>query len=170
MSYLECILLATRSGEHAVPGPSCVLHEAVDGGEIPGLDMRAQCSGFLFAMQAADALIVAGRYRRVLVVGCEVHSTGLDKSTAGRDVSVIFGDGAKYVAETDERFEAVIIESPDPVGQARALFSTRFYRNVLRVLTSCGVAVRQAGATMVQGHELSYTTKRMRAACAHMAV
>jgi len=97
VSDLDCILLATLSGEHDFPGTSFFLHEAIDAGEIPCLDLRAQCSGFLFALQTADALIVAGRYRRVLVVGCEVHSTGLDKSTAGRDVSVIFGDGAGAV-------------------------------------------------------------------------
>lgn len=94
---LDCILLATLSAEHDFPGTSFFLHEAIDAGDIPCIDLRAQCSGFLFALQMADALIVAGRYRRVLVVGCEVHSTGLDRSTAGRDVTVIFGDGAGAV-------------------------------------------------------------------------
>lgn len=91
---IDCILLATLSAEHDFPGTSFFLHEAIDAGEIPCIDLRAQCSGFLFALQMADSLIVANRYKRVLVVGCEVHSTGLDLSTEGRDVSVIFGDGA----------------------------------------------------------------------------
>ena len=94
ISDIDCILLATLSPEHDFPGTSFFLHEAIDAGDIPCIDLRAQCSGFLFALQMADALIVAGRYRRVLVVGCEVHSTGLDVSTEGRDVSVIFGDGS----------------------------------------------------------------------------
>jgi 3-oxoacyl-[acyl-carrier-protein] synthase-3 len=94
---IDCILLATLSAEHDFPGTSFFLHEAIDAGEIPCIDLRAQCSGFLFGLQMADALIVAGRYRRVLLVGCEVHSTGLDISTAGRDVTVIFGDGAGAV-------------------------------------------------------------------------
>jgi 3-oxoacyl-[acyl-carrier-protein] synthase-3 len=94
---LDCILLATLSAEHDFPGTSFFLHEAIDAGEIPCIDLRAQCSGFLYGLQMADALIVARRYRRVLVVGCEVHSTGLDVSTAGRDVTVIFGDGAGAV-------------------------------------------------------------------------
>ena len=94
---LDCILLATLSAEHDFPGTSFFLHEAIDAGEIPCIDLRAQCSGFLYGLQMADALIVSGRYRRVLVVGCEVHSTGLDVSTAGRDVTVIFGDGAGAV-------------------------------------------------------------------------
>lgn len=97
VSDLDCILLATLSGQHDFPGTSFFLHEAIEAGEIPCIDLRAQCSGFLYALQMADALIVARRYRRVLVVGCEVHSTGLDKSTAGRDVTVIFGDGAGAV-------------------------------------------------------------------------
>ena len=105
VSDIDCILLATLSAEHDFPGTSFFLHEAIDAGEIPCIDLRAQCSGFLFALQMADALIVAGRYQRVLVVGCEVHSTGLDKSTAGRDVSVIFGDGAG----------AVVLEATDSV-------------------------------------------------------
>jgi 3-oxoacyl-[acyl-carrier-protein] synthase-3 len=97
VSDIDCILLATLSPEHDFPGTSFFLHEAIDAGEIPCVDLRAQCSGFLFALQMADALIIAGRHQRVLVVGCEVHSTGLDKSTAGRDVTVIFGDGAGAV-------------------------------------------------------------------------
>jgi 3-oxoacyl-[acyl-carrier-protein] synthase-3 len=97
VSDIDCILLATLSAEHDFPGTSFFLHESIGAGTIPCIDLRAQCSGFLFALQMADALIVAGRYERVLVVGCEVHSTGLDKSTAGRDVTVIFGDGAGAV-------------------------------------------------------------------------
>lgn len=94
VSDIDCILLATLSGEHDFPGTSFFLHEAIDAGDIPCIDLRAQCSGFLYALQLSDALIAAGRYRRILVLGCEVHSTGLDVSTAGRDVTVIFGDGA----------------------------------------------------------------------------
>jgi len=105
VSDIDCILLATLSGQHDFPGTSFFLHEAINAGEIPCIDLRAQCSGFLYSLQMADALIVAGRYRRILVVGCEVHSTGLDKSTAGRDVTVIFGDGAG----------AVVLEGSDVV-------------------------------------------------------
>ncbi|HEB91439.1 MAG TPA: ketoacyl-ACP synthase III [Deltaproteobacteria bacterium] len=97
ISDIDCILLSTLSGEHDFPGTSFFLHEKIDAGDIPCIDLRAQCSGFLFGLQMADALVVSGRHRRVLVLGCEVHSTGLDKTTAGRDVSVIFGDGAGAV-------------------------------------------------------------------------
>jgi 3-oxoacyl-[acyl-carrier-protein] synthase-3 len=112
VSDIDCILLATLSAEHEFPGTSFFLHEAIDAGDTPCIDLRAQCSGFLFALEMADALIVAGRYRRVLVVGCEVHSTGLDKSTEGRDVTVIFGDGAGAVIL--ERAEG--LDSPGVLG------------------------------------------------------
>jgi len=103
---IDCILLATLSPEHDFPGTAFFLHEAIDAGDTPCIDLRAQCSGFLFSLQMADALITAGRYRRILVVGAEVHSTGLDLSTAGRDVSVIFGDGSG----------AVILEATESAG------------------------------------------------------
>jgi 3-oxoacyl-[acyl-carrier-protein] synthase-3 len=96
-SDLDFILLATLSGEHDFPGTSFFLHERLDAGEIPCIDLRAQCSGFLYGLKMGDALITSGQARRVLVVGCEVHSTGLDVSTEGRDVTVIFGDGAGAV-------------------------------------------------------------------------
>lgn len=110
VSDVDCILLATLSGEHDFPGTSFFLHEALDAGEIPCIDLRAQCSGFLYALQMADALICAQRYDRVLIVGAEVHSTGLDVSTEGRDVSVIFGDGAGAVLL--EGYEAAAATDP----------------------------------------------------------
>jgi 3-oxoacyl-[acyl-carrier-protein] synthase-3 len=69
------------------------------------MDVRNQCSGFLYMLAVADKFVRTGSARRVLVVGAEVHSTGLDLSTAGREVAVIFGDGAAAV---------VVGEEPDP--------------------------------------------------------
>jgi len=97
VSDIDCILLATLSGEHDFPGTAFFLHEAIDAGDIPCIDLRAQCSGFLYALQMGNALVQTGAHHRVLVVGAEVHSTGLDVSTEGRDVTVIFGDGAGVV-------------------------------------------------------------------------
>jgi 3-oxoacyl-[acyl-carrier-protein] synthase-3 len=94
---IDCILLATLSAQHDFPGTSFFLHEALDAGEIPCMDLRAQCSGFLYALNIADSLIISGKYQRVLVVGAEVHSTGIDVSTRGRDVAVLFGDGSGAV-------------------------------------------------------------------------
>jgi len=117
VSDIDCILLATLSGEHDFPGTSFFLHEAIDAGDIPCIDLRAQCSGFLYALQMADALIVAGRHERVLVVGAEVHSTGLDISTEGRDVTVIFGDGSG----------ALLLEATEHDGSGPGLLETRLH-------------------------------------------
>jgi 3-oxoacyl-[acyl-carrier-protein] synthase-3 len=110
---IECVLLATLSSQHDFPGTSFFVHEALDLGEIPCLDLRAQCSGFLYALNIADSLIISGKFNRILVMGCEVHSTGLDISDRGRDVSVIFGDGAGAViveSQPDESDPAAILE------------------------------------------------------------
>lgn len=112
-SDIDCILLATLSAEHEFPGTSFFLHRRLDFGETPCIDLRAQCSGFLYALSFADALVCAGRYERVLVVGCEVHSTGLELADRGRDVSVLFGDGAGAVvieANRDENDPSSLLE------------------------------------------------------------
>jgi 3-oxoacyl-[acyl-carrier-protein] synthase-3 len=101
---LDGIVLATLSPEHEFPGTSFYLHHRLGVPEIPCWDLRAQCSGFLYSLATADAFIRTGSMRRLLVVGCEVHSTGLDLTTRGRDVGVLFGDGAGAVvveANTD---------------------------------------------------------------------
>ena len=96
-SDLDCVLLATLSPEHHFPGTSFFVQDRLGLSETPCVDLHAQCTGFLYSLSFADSLVQAGRYERVLVVGAEVHSTGLDLSTEGRDVSVIFGDGAGAV-------------------------------------------------------------------------
>jgi 3-oxoacyl-[acyl-carrier-protein] synthase-3 len=111
---LDCILLATLSAEHDFPGTSFFLHERLDLDDTPCIDLRAQCSGFLYALSFADSLILSGKYERVLVVGAEVHSTGLDVSTRGRDVAVLFGDGAGAVVLEPNRDEN------DPAGVLHA--------------------------------------------------
>ncbi len=134
---LDCILLATLSGEHDFPGTSFFLHEAIDAGDIPCIDLRAQCSGFLYALQMADALIVAGRHRRILVVGCEVHSTGLDVSTAGRDVTVIFGDGAGAVV-----LESVAAESDRGLLEVRLHAEGKHARRLWTEAPGCALPGR----------------------------
>jgi 3-oxoacyl-[acyl-carrier-protein] synthase-3 len=107
---LDCILLATLSPQHDFPGTSFFLHDRLGVPEIPCMDVRAQCSGFLFSLGIADSFVRAGQFGRVMVVGCEVHSTGIELATRGREVSVLFGDGAG----------AVIVEAnendADPAG------------------------------------------------------
>jgi 3-oxoacyl-[acyl-carrier-protein] synthase-3 len=110
---IDCILLGTLSPQADFPGTAFFLQEALGLEDTPCMDVRAQCSGFLFALQLADGLVCSQKYRRVLVVGCEVHSTGIDISTRGRDVSVIFGDGAGAVvveANADDADPSEILE------------------------------------------------------------
>jgi 3-oxoacyl-[acyl-carrier-protein] synthase-3 len=114
---VDCILLATLSSQHDFPGTSFFLHEALDAGEIPCIDLRAQCSGFLYALSFAESLVISGKFERVLVVGCEVHSTGLDVSTRGRDVAVLFGDGAG----------AVVVEPNDDPGDPSGILEIKLH-------------------------------------------
>jgi 3-oxoacyl-[acyl-carrier-protein] synthase III len=91
---VEAIIYASLSPDHMFPGDGCFLNAKLGLPGVPALDIRNQCSGFIYGLSVADAWIRAGQYRRLLLVGSEVHSTGLDVSSRGRDVSVIFGDGA----------------------------------------------------------------------------
>lgn len=91
---IDCIILATLSPEHTFPGTACFLQARLGIPGIPAVDIRNQCSGFIYGLSIADAWIRAGQYRRILLVGAEVHSTGLDISTRGRDVACLFGDAA----------------------------------------------------------------------------
>ena len=91
---LDFIIFATLSPDIFFPGCGCLLAAKLGLNATPALDIRQQCTGFLYGFATADAYIKSGLAKKVLFVGGEVHSTGLDKSTRGRDVTVIFGDGA----------------------------------------------------------------------------
>lgn len=93
-SDLDCIIYCTLSPDYFFPGTGVFLQRKLGVPEIPCLDVRNQCTGFLYGLSIADAWIRTGQYRRVLLVGSEVHSTGMDLTTRGRDLSVLFGDGA----------------------------------------------------------------------------
>lgn len=93
-SDVEAIVFASIQGDHVFPGDGCYLQARLGIPGIPALDIRNACSGFLYGLSVANAWIQSGTYKRVLLVGAEVQSTGLDVSTKGRDIAVIFGDGA----------------------------------------------------------------------------
>jgi len=114
---IECIVLATLSPQADFPGTSFFLQEQLGAGEIPCFDLRAQCSGFVYSLGVANAMVRSGQFRRMLVVGCEVHSTGLDFSDAGRDVTVLFGDGAG----------AVVLEAVDPDLDRSGILEVRLH-------------------------------------------
>jgi 3-oxoacyl-[acyl-carrier-protein] synthase-3 len=96
-SAVDAIVYATSTPDHFAPGNGVFLQRALGVGTIPAIDIRTQCSGFVYALSVADAWVRTGQYRRVLVVGAEVQSTGMLMSTEGRNVSVIFADGAGAV-------------------------------------------------------------------------
>lgn len=94
---LDYIIFATLSPDYFFPGCGVLLQEQLGCDTIGALDIRNQCSGFIYAMSVANAFIKSGTYKNILVVGAEIHSFGLDFSDEGRGVSVIFGDGAGAV-------------------------------------------------------------------------
>jgi 3-oxoacyl-[acyl-carrier-protein] synthase-3 len=93
-AQVDAIVYATSTPDHFAPGNGVYLQRMLGAGQIPAIDIRTQCSGFVYALSVADAWIRAGMYRTILVVGAEVQCTGMDISTAGRNTAVIFADGA----------------------------------------------------------------------------
>ncbi len=91
---IDFIVFATLSPDYYFPGCGVQIQDMLDMPTIGALDVRNQCSGFIYAISVADQFIKTGMYKNILVIGAEYHSNGLDKSTRGRGVTVIFGDGA----------------------------------------------------------------------------
>jgi 3-oxoacyl-[acyl-carrier-protein] synthase-3 len=91
---IELIIFATLSPDYYFPGCGVQIQDLLDIHTCPALDVRNQCSGFIYGLSVADQFIKTGMYKTVLVIGSENHSGGLDFTTRGRSVSVIFGDGA----------------------------------------------------------------------------
>jgi len=91
---IDFIVFATLSPDYYFPGPGVLVQRDLEIKTVGALDVRNQCSGFVYGISVADQYIKTGMYKNVLVIGSEVHSRGLDMTTRGRGVSVIFGDGA----------------------------------------------------------------------------
>ena len=91
---IDFIIFATLSPDYYFPGPGVLVQRDLGIKEVGALDVRNQCSGFVYALSVADQYIRSGMYENILVIGSELHSAGLDLTTRGRGVSVIFGDGA----------------------------------------------------------------------------
>ncbi len=108
---VEFIIFATLSPDMYFPGDGVLLQEHLGLEGIGALDVRNQCTGFIYALSAADAYIRMGMYRRILLVGSEVHSTGMSLSDEGRDTAVLFGDGAG----------AACLEATDDEGGSRLI-------------------------------------------------
>lgn len=91
---IDFIIFATLSPDYYFPGPGVTVQKMLGIDSVGALDIRNQCSGFIYALSVADQFIRTGMYKNILVIGSEIHSKGLDMTTRGRGVSVIFGDGA----------------------------------------------------------------------------
>lgn len=107
---LDCIVFATTSPDHFIPGNGVYLQRLLGVPNIPALDVRDQCTGFVYGLSVADAWVRTGQYKRVLLVGAEIQSPGLDVSTAGRDTAVLFGDGAgvAILGPTEDKHRGVL--------------------------------------------------------------
>ncbi|NND15499.1 MAG: ketoacyl-ACP synthase III [Eudoraea sp.] len=109
---IDFIVFATLSPDYYFPGPGVLVQRDLEMNTVGAVDIRNQCSGFVYGMSLADQYIKSGMYQNVLVIGSEVHSVGLDMTTRGRDVSVIFGDGAgAAVLRREENPEKGILSS-----------------------------------------------------------
>ena len=113
---IDFVVAATLSPDHYFPGIGVLVQAKLGLGTIGALDVRNQCSGFIYALSVADQYIKAGTYKRILLVAAEVQSTNLDFSDKGRDMSVLFGAGAG----------AVILE-PGAEGDGRGILSTHLF-------------------------------------------
>ena len=113
---IDFIVAATLSPDHYFPGIGVLVQAKLGLGTLGALDVRNQCSGFIYALAAADQFILAGTYKRILLVAAEVQSSNLDYSDEGRDMAVLFGDGAG----------AVILE-PNDADDGRGILSTHLY-------------------------------------------
>ena len=120
---IDCIILGTLSPDFHFPGTAVLLQKKLGIAERTNcacFDIRQQCSAFVYGLQMADAFIRTGIYRRILLVGAELHSHSLDFTTRGRDVTVLFGDGAGAMVlapqETDDPKAGVIYTSAHADG------------------------------------------------------
>jgi len=91
---IQFIIFASLASDHEFPGGGCFLQKKLGIPGVPAMDIRNACSGFVYGLSVADQFIKTGMYDTILLVGAEIQSTSLDLTTRGRDVSVIFGDGA----------------------------------------------------------------------------
>ncbi len=131
---IDFIIFATLSPDYYFPGCGVLLQRAMKMKEIGALDIRNQCSGFVYALSIADQFIKTGMYKNILVVGSEKHSFGLDFTTRGRNISVIFGDGAGAVVvqPTEEKGQGILsthLHSDGESAELLAMFNPGTHAN-----------------------------------------
>src|SRR5678815_5266985 len=118
---IDFIVFATLSPDYYFPGCGVLLQRAMKMKEIGALDVRNQCSGFVYAISVGDQFIRTGMYKNILVIGSEKHSFGLDFSTRGRNISVIFGDGAG----------AIVLQPTE--DENRGILSTHLHLSLIHI-------------------------------------
>jgi len=107
---IDLIVMATLSADYNFPGSGVLVQRSLPFRQIPAFDVKAQCSGFIYALSVADQFIKTGMYKNALVIGSEVQSNVFEKSDRGRNMAVIFGDGAGAVVleATDEKNKGIL--------------------------------------------------------------
>ena len=108
---IDFIIFATSTPDHYVPGSSCILQEKMCLQGIGALDIRVQCSGFVYGISIAEQYIKTGQFSNILVVGAEVQSTAMDLTTRGRDTAVIFADGAGAAIVSSKKLGGKILST-----------------------------------------------------------
>ncbi|MBN1306651.1 MAG: ketoacyl-ACP synthase III [Chitinispirillaceae bacterium] len=126
MDQIDCIIMNTITPDHNDPGCAFFLHEKLNAGTIPAFDIREQCCGLLYGMAMADSFVRTGMYRHVLVVCSEVLSKRIDGSYDGRNISILFGDGAGAVVvgpsdDPDRGIKTTFLHAEG--AKARALYT-----------------------------------------------
>lgn len=136
---IDLILFATLSPDYYFPGSGVIVQQQLEIPTCPAMDIRNQCSGFIYALSTADQFIKTGMYKNILIIGSENHSGGLDMTTRGRGVSVIFGDGAGAVVlsrteDTDKGILSTHLHSEGKFAKELALIGPSTIRWVPEIL------------------------------------
>jgi 3-oxoacyl-[acyl-carrier-protein] synthase III len=131
---IDCIILGTLSPDYHFPGTGVIVQQKLGIGDktnCPCFDIRQQCSAFVYGLQMADAFIRTGTYKRILLIGAELHSHSLDYTTRGRDVMVLFGDGAGAMVlgpmETDDPKAGIMYTSAHADGNGANDLNLKIY-------------------------------------------
>jgi len=146
---VDFIIVATLSPDYFFPGPGVGVQKLLEIDNIGALDIRNQCSGFIYALSVADQFIKTGMYKNILVIGSEIQSHRLDKTSRGRSVSVIFGDGAG----------AVLLQPSD--AKSKGILSTHLHSQGEHALELCTIGPGNTVPTNEDGQRPEYIYPQM---------
>ncbi len=153
---IDCIILGTLSPDFHFPGTGVIVQKKLgiaDKTSCPCFDIRQQCSAFVYGLQMADAFIRTGMYKRILLIGAELHSHSLDYTTRGRDVMILFGDGAGAMVlgpmETEDPKAGVMYTSVHADGNGAMDLYLKIYEIARMPYLDYNPADREANALMM---------------------